>query len=603
MNHNSSTTKSTKGTKDNSRSQIGNNSDSLPGRLFGDYRRAIVYVLPYWRRLVFVLIISLFSTILGLAQPYIAKLLIDEALLQRSTRALVIVAVLMVIVTVIGFVLNILASYRYVAVSADVLFDMRLAVYEHLQRLSPRFYARTKLGEIVSRINNDVAEVQRVAADTLLAFVANIIFLAGSIAIMLWLNWRLFLLSVALVPFGVVALRHYQRRLTGQVKQLRERSAEIGSFLIETLMGMRLVVTSNAESHEIGRFRHRNRSFIESLLKMQLTSYMSGAMPGTILTLSTAAVFLYGGKLVIDGAMTIGSLVAFMAYHLRLLAPVQGLFSLYTNLATARVSLGRVFELLDTPVEVEERSDPELLREVRGEICFEHVTLRHDRENVVLDDVSFRIPAGSICAIVGPSGVGKSSVADLILRLYDPQSGTVKLDGRDVRGLRLDDLRRVVALVDQAPFLLNASISENIAYALPATEREEIIAAARAAAIHEFIKNLPDGYETQVGERGLTLSAGERQRIAIARALLRHPAVIVLDEPTAALDPIAEQGITSTLNTLLHGCTAIIITHRHSLVEIADQVIVLEGGKVAQIGSPGELMVTGSAFATMFGEA
>jgi ATP-binding cassette subfamily B protein len=575
---------------------------SVHGSLLGEYRRALVYIFPYWRRLVFVLVISLFSTLLGLAQPYIAKLLIDEALLRRSIRALLTVAALMVIVTALGLVLNILASYRYVAVSADVLFDMRLALYEHLQRLSPRFYARTRLGEIVSRINNDVAEVQRVAADTLLALLANVVFLVGSVAIMLLLNWRLFLLSVALVPLSVLALRRYQDRLTGQVKELRERSAEIGSFLIETLMGMRLVVTSTAELHEVTRFRRLNRSFIESLLRMQFTSYLAGAMPGAILTLSTAGVFLFGGKLVIDGSMTIGSLVAFMAYHLRLLAPVQSLFSLYTNLATARVSLGRVFELLDTQVEINERSDAAPLVAPRGEISFSHVTLSHSRENIVLDDVSFSIRAGSTCAIVGPSGVGKSTVADLILRLYDPQFGAVKLDGRDLRDLRLDDLRRAVALVDQSPFLFNASIAENIAYAHPGATHDEVLAVARAAAIHEFIESLPDGYDTQVGERGLALSAGERQRIAIARALLRRPAVIVLDEPTAALDPISEQEIVLTLSTLLRDCTAIIITHRHSLAEIADQIIVLKDGRVAQTGSPDELMISGSAFSAIFGE-
>jgi ATP-binding cassette subfamily B protein len=568
---------------------------------FREYRRALAYVLPYWRRLVFVLIISLCSTILGLAQPYIAKLLIDEALLRRNLRALVTVAALMIVITVLGFVFNILASYRYVAVSADVLFDMRLAVYEHLQRLSPRFYARTRLGEIVSRINNDVAEVQRVAADTMLALVANVVFLIGSVVIMLWLNWQLFLLSVALVPLSVVALRHYQRRLAAQVKQVRERSADIGSFLIETFMGMRLVVSSTAEFHEVKRFRQRNRSFIESLLAMQLTSYLAGAMPGTILTLSTAAVFLYGGALVINGEMTVGALVAFLAYHLRLLAPVQSLMGLYTNLATARVSLGRVFELLDEPIEVEDRIDAKPMKKARGEIAFEHVTLRHDRENTVLDDVSFRIPAGSVCAIVGPSGVGKSTIADLILRFYDPQSGRVKLDGRDLRDVWVNDLRRAVALVDQSPFLFNASVAENIAYARPEATREEIVEAARAAAIHDFVESLPEGYDTQVGERGLALSAGERQRIAIARAVLRRPAVIVLDEPTAALDPITEQAVASTLSSLLKGRTAIIITHRMSLVEIADQVIALDAGKVAQAGSPKELMAREGALAAMFG--
>ena len=546
------------------------------------YRRAFAYIVPYWRRLVVVLAISLLSTALALAQPYIAKLLIDEALLRRNMRALVAVAVLMVVVAVLGFALNILSSYRYVKVSAEVLFDMRLTLYRHLQALSPRFYARTRLGDIVSRINNDIGEIQRVSADTILSLLASLAFLAGSVAIMLWLNWRLFLVSVALLPLSALVLRHYQRRLTAHVRCMRERSADIGSFLIETLTGMRLVVASHAEEHEVERFRGRNRQFIDALLAMQLTSYLAGALPGTLLTLATAAVFLYGGKLVIDGVMTVGALVAFMAYHLRLLAPVQNLLGLYASLATARVSLDRVFELLDTPVEVVERPNAAPFTAARGDIEFDRVTLRHDRGEPVLSEVSFRIPAGGICAIVGPSGVGKSTVADLILRLYDPDSGEVRLDGRDLRDLKLADLRRHIALVDQAPFLMHASIAENIAYAWPEATRDEIIQAARAAAIHDFIAALPEGYDTLAGERGLALSAGERQRIAIARALLRRPSVLVLDEPTAALDPATEEELCALVARLMRGRTMIVITHRPHLMHMADQVVMLEGGKVGE---------------------
>ncbi len=571
--------------------------------LLAQYRRAFTYIAPYWRRLVLVIAVSLLATLLGLSQPYISKLLIDEALLKRNLKMLVAVAALMLAVTVVGFALNILSSYRYVKVSADVLFDMRLALYRHLQRLSPRFYARARLGDIVSRINNDIAEVQRVSADAILSLLANVVFLAGSVTIMLWLNARLFLVSVALLPLSVLALQHYQRRLTGQVRDLRERSAEIGSFLIETLLGMRLVVTSNAESHEVTRFRRRNLRFIDALLAMQLTSYLAGALPGTILTLSTAALFLYGGKLVIDGQMTIGALVAFMAYHLRLLAPAQNLLGLYTNLVTGAVSLGRVFELLDTPVEVAERPDAKPPVEVRGEISFEGVTLCYDRETTVLDGVSFRVPAGSICAVVGPSGVGKSTIADMIVRLYDPEAGAVKLDGSDLRDVPLADLRRVIALVDQSPYLFHATIRENIAYARPEATIEELVAAARAAAIHDFIVALPEGYDTLVGERGLTLSAGERQRIAIARALLRRPSVLVLDEPTAALDPPTERSVSDTLARLMPGRTTIVITHRPSLIEIADQVVVLEGGKVVESGPPMELLARGGALARHFGES
>ena len=565
-----------------------------------DYRRILGYILPYWRRLTLVLASSLVATILGLAQPYITKLLIDEALLRRNLQALTLVAALMVGVTVLGFALNIVSSYRYVAVSAAVLFDMRLAVYRHLQRLSPRFYTRTKLGEIVSRLNNDISEVQRVAADTLLAAISNVIFLIGSVALMVWLNWKLFLVSIVLIPVSLIALKHYRAKLSSNVQRMRERSADIGSFLIETLMGMRLVVSSNTQDAEVARFRDKNRGFVDALLSMQLVSFFASALPGTVLTLSTALVFLYGGKLVIDGVMTIGSLVAFMAYHMRLLAPVQNLMGLYTSVTTARVSLNRVFEILDAPVEVNEITDAVALGFVKGDIEFENVTLKHDRENVVLNAVSFKIPAGSHCAIAGPSGVGKSTIVDLLLRFYDPQEGTIRLDGVDLRRMRLEDLRREVALVEQTAFLFNATIAENIRYGRPQATYEDIVRAARAASLDEFIQSLPEGYDTEVGERGQALSAGERQRIALARALLRAPSVLILDEPTASVDPITEHAIAAALKTEARDRTTIVISHRLSLIERADWVIVIDSGKVVEAGPPEQLLSSGKSLAGLF---
>jgi ATP-binding cassette, subfamily B, bacterial len=565
-----------------------------------DYRRIFKFILPYWRGLTLVLALSLVSTLLGLAQPYITKLLIDEALLRRNVTALTTVAALMVVVTVLGFALNIVSSYRYVAVSASVLFDMRLAVYQHLQKLSPRFYTRTKLGEIVSRLNNDISEVQRVAADTLLAAVSNVIFLVGSVVIMLMLNWKLFLLSIVLIPISLIALKRYRAKLASNVQRMRERSADIGSFLIETLMGMRLVVTSNTQQSEVDRFRDKNQSFVQALLSMQLVSFFASALPGTVLTLSTALVFLYGGKLVIDGAMTVGALVAFMAYHMRLLAPVQNLMGLYTSVMTARVSLNRVFEILDATVDVKESPDASELHIVKGDIQFEDVTLKYDRETVVLDGVSFRIPAGSLCAITGPSGVGKSTIADLLLRFYDPQAGEVRLDGQDVREIRLADLRTEIVSVEQTAFLFNTTIAENIRYGRRDATLEEIMRAAQAASIDGFIRSLPEGYDTEVGERGQALSAGERQRIALARAFLRDPSVLVLDEPTASVDSIAEQEIAAAINTMRKGRTTVVISHRLSLIELSDWVIVIDNGKVVEQGRPEQLMGLGEALASLF---
>jgi ATP-binding cassette subfamily B protein len=559
------------------------------------------YALPYWRRLVLVLALSLVSTAMSLVLPYLSKALIDRGLLGRDTHALFVIVGLFAGITIASFLLNVVSGLRYTGTSAQILFDMRLSLYRHLQRLSPRFYARTRLGEIVSRINNDIAEIQRVAAETALAWLGNVLFLIGTVGFMLWLDWRLFLLTIALLPVSFWALFHYRRRLEGKVATLRQASADIGSFLIETLQGVKLVVTSNAQEREEQRFRAKNDTFVRALMSMQLLSYLSGGLPGLILSGSTVLVFLYGGHQVITGALSMGSFVAFLAYQMRLFPPIQALMGLYTSLATARVSLDRVNQIFDTAPEVVESPDAVALPVVRGDVSFENVTLTFDRSGPVLDCVSFSVQAGETLAVVGPSGSGKSTIADLLLRLLDPDSGTVRLDGHDLRGIRLADLRARVVLVDQEPFVFHTTIAENLRYGRPGASQSDLENAARAAGIHDFIRNLPLQYETQVGERGMALSAGERQRIAIARAFLADPAVLVLDEPTAALDPVSERQVVAGYGAIMKGRTTILISHRLELASQADRVVVLDGAKIVEIGSPEELRLGRGSFAKLFG--
>jgi ATP-binding cassette subfamily B protein len=538
------------------------------------YRRLQPYIRPYARGLAFVIFVSLAATALTLVQPWISRLLIDRALLRKDMHALVRIAGLMFAATVLGFFVNILASYRYAKISAAMLFDLRVALFRHLQLLSPRFFAKNRLGDIMSRLNNDAGEVQRVSADALLSVLSNLGFLVGATVMMLWMNWRLFLVGVALIPACVYSFLRYQRRLTALTKRLRERSADLGSFFVESILGMRVVVSLNAARHESERFRTRNDAFVETMLEVQVASFMTGALPGTILAVATGAVFLYGGSMIIEGTMTIGTLVAFMAYHTRLLSPVQNLMSLAASLATARVSLARLFELFDTPPDVIEAPDAAPLTGVFRSIEVENISLKHDR-NPVLEDLSLHIEAGSFCAILGPSGVGKSTLADLLVRYLDPDRGRILIDGRDIRDLRLEDLRAHVVLVDQSPYLFNATIAENITYADPSTTRTQIEAAGRAAGLEELIARLPQGYDTLTGERGLALSTGERQRVALARAFLRRPSVLILDEPTSALDGPMERLIADNLRAALPGATLIVITHRPALAEIADEVFTL----------------------------
>lgn len=532
--------------------------------------------------------------------PYLSKDLIDTALVGRDLGALRRIVVWFGALGVLGFVLNVTSGLRYTRVSAEILFDMRLALYEHLQRLSPRYFARTRLGDIVSRLNNDISEIQRVAAEAALAWVGNVLFLVGSLVMMVWLDWRLALVALAPMPLSLLALGYYRRRLESRVAELRQRSADIGSFMIETLQAMSLVVTSNAQRRESTRFRGLNTQFIDALMRMQRVTYFAGGLPGTVLSIASAVAFFYGGLRVIDGTLTLGTMGAFLAYQMRVFAPAQALMGLYASLATARVSWTRVCEILDAPIEVTERPNAMPLPTARGDLEFEAVTLTTDRSIRVLDTVTFSVRRGSVVAIVGGSGVGKSTIAYLATRMLDPDSGTVRLDGHDLRGLKLHDIRRHVVLVEQEPTLLHATVAENIRYVRPEASQADVRRAAEAAGIARFVDALPHGFETLVGERGLAVSAGERQRIALARAFLADPAVLVLDEPTAALDAVAQRHVIDGYEAVMRGRTTVLITHRRELAMAADYVVVLDGAQVVDEGAPGVLAARQGVFATLF---
>jgi ATP-binding cassette subfamily B protein len=568
-----------------------------------ELRRAFSYLRPYWRRLFLVFTISLISTATTLAVPYLTKDLIDTALIGRDLAALRRIVFWFAALGVFGFALNVVSGLRYTRVSAEILFDMRLELYRHLQRLSPRFYARTRLGDIISRINGDISEIQRVAAEAALAWVGNVLFLAGSLVMMLWLDWRLSVVALSLMPVSLWALVHYRRRLEGRVGELRQRSADIGSFLIETLQANTLVVTSNAQLREVTRFRRLNDAFIAAVMGMQRLTYFAGGLPGTLLSVSSALVFLYGGSRVIAGTLTLGTFGAFLAYQMRVFAPAQALMGLYASLATARVSWRRVLELLDAPVEVGDPPAATHMPSSRGDLVFDAVSLTTDRGVRVLDRVSFSVRAGECVAIVGASGSGKSTIALLATRLLDPESGLIRLDDRDLRAIPLADLRRHIVLVEQEPVLLHGTIADNIRYIRPDASDGDVAAAAATAGIAAFIESLPDGYRTIVGERGLAVSAGERQRLALARAFLANPAVLVLDEPTAALDPVSERHVTEGYESVMRNRTTLLISHRRDLAMRSDRVVVLDGAAVAETGSPRELIARGGEFARLFAAA
>ncbi len=547
-----------------------------------DLRRALAFIVPYWRRLVLVLLLSALSTGLSLYLPLLSRDFFDHALIGHDLRTLIRVGALFALFTAASFVVNVVSGLRYTRVSADILFDMRLQMYRHLQRLSPRFHARTRIGDVMSRINNDVGEIQRIAAETVLAWVGNVLFLCGTTVMLAWLDLRLFLVTIATAPLGVWLLARYRGKLEAEITTLRQRSADIGSFLIETLQAVKLIVASNAQEREIARFRDRNASFVRSLMSMQRLTYLSGGLPGLVLAGGTGLVFIYGGFRVIRGEITVGTFVAFTAYQMRFLPPLQALMGMYANLATVRVSLRRVSAILDEPVEVQEAPGAIALESVKGDIAFEDVTVSFGRGEPALERLSFRVGAGEVLAIIGRSGSGKSTIADVLLRLLDPDAGVVRVDGHDLRTVRLDDLRRHVALVDQEPCMLHTTIAENIRYARPDATDADVATAVHQAALDEFIARLPEGLATMVGERGLALSAGERQRIAVARAFLANPSILILDEPSAALDPESERQVAAGYEAVMRGRTTIVITHRLELAARADRVLALDHERTAQ---------------------
>jgi len=549
-----------------------------------DLRRAIAHVVPYWRRLALVLTLSLVSTVAALYIPYLTRLLIDRALLGADSRVLVRVIGQFAVLTLGSFFLNVVSGLIYTRTSAEILFDMRLALFRQLQRLSPRFYADMPVGQIATRLNADIGEIQRVAAEIALAWVGNVIFLVGSVVILFRLDRVLFAVSFAIMPISLWALVRYRARLEAAVSGVRDRSADVGSFLIETLLGMRVIVGFNAQEREAQRFRAHNDRFIDALMSMRKLTYLSGGVPGLLLSAGSGAVFLVGGMRVIDHAITMGTLVAFIAYQMRLIWPIQALMGLYASLASARVSLRRVNEILDAPADVVEAPNAVSMPASRGAITLSDVTFAFGRAPV-LDRVSLEIREGERVAIVGRSGEGKSTIADLLVRQLDPQGGVVQLDGVDLKSVRLADIRRHVLVVDGEPFVFHATIAENIRYAKPDASDAEVVAAAESAGLSALIARLPNGIQTTAGERGRALSAGERQRVAIARAFLADPTVLVLDEATGALDPATEAQVAAGYEAVMEHRTTIIITHRLELARRADRVIVLENGRVVEEGT------------------
>lgn len=541
-------------------------------------RYLIPYLQPHRRVLAASLALSLVSTGLGLVQPYFAKVLIDRVFLGGDRGLLMPLLGVLVALLVLSFGVRMGNSFLYTKYSAGLLFKMREDLFAHLQKVPLGFLTKRKIGDIYSRIATDMADVQGMLTETIPRYAFDVVTCLITAGILVWLHWKMALLTFVCLPLAVTVTKKIQPKLLALAHAVAEHNAELAHFLFESLSSTSLVRAYNAELLEGERLHERQSRLLDFLLRHQVLKVIAGAVPTVIIVVNTLVVFGYGGILVLSGGLTIGSLVAFSIYQGRVFPPLQGLFDGYLALQKARVALSRVQDITAIAPATPQSGEVRLAAdELRGTIVFERVYFAYEGENWVVQDLSFQISAGSVTALMGPSGSGKSTICHLVLRLFDPQRGRITLDGFDLRRLDLQWLRRQIALVSQDTFLFHTSIGENIRFARPEASEEQIVEAARAAGIHEFIASLPQGYETMVGDRGVRLSGGERQRISIARAILTAPRILILDEATAFLDALTEERIRTTLSTLMRGRTVLVVSHRASSVAGAERMVVLEG--------------------------
>jgi ATP-binding cassette subfamily B protein len=531
--------------------------------------------------LTFALLLALLIAALSAAQPLLTRIVIDQGLIGRQFSRLAGACLGMLALGAAGFVLGGIHRVIYVRASGRALFSLRGAVYAHLLSVSPRRLARVPVGDLVSRLDGDIAEVQRFGTDAAAAFVGSVLTLVAVGAVMLGLSWRLTLLVAALLPLQLLVRQYARPRIEASTRELREAAARLTAFLVETLSGARHVQAAAAEELEGRRLEALGSSYLRRVLRQQLVSYATGSFAGFLGHLATAATFVLGGWYVLQGSLSVGTLVAFVAYLGRSSGSAASIAALYTGYQRARVSLARVQELLDLPCVPEHPGAIAVPAGARGALRFESVSVSASVEaKPVLDSITVDIPAGSKVVLRGASGAGKSTLADLLRRFVDPDSGRILLDGVPLQEYKLADLRRRIVVVEHSPVLFRGSILDNLRYGNPDVDEAGAIEAARRALVGEFADMLPEGYATQVGEGGSGFSTGQRQRIAIARAALAQPLIVILDEATSGLDAHAARAVHRSLDAAFAGRTRLVITHRAGGIEGTDVCWQLEAGRL-----------------------